>query len=544
LLQFFLFNFVRNFGRKENVMNRKEQLNRLSATDKFDICVVGAGATGAGIALDATLRGLKVLLIDKGDFAGQTTSKSTKLVHGGVRYLEQAVKKLDWEQYKMVKKSLFERDTLLKNAPHLTNPLAILTPCRTWVESIYLTIGLKMYEWISGKHTIGASRWLSKKDALNLIPELKQKTLSSGVLYYDGQLDDARYCLAIVQKAEELGCTVLNYTQALDFHKDSNGKLKSLIMKDLSSNAIHTTNTDVFINATGPFADHIRQMANPKLSSRMKVSRGAHIVLPASVMKNPTAMLVPETSDGRVLFIIPWQDALLVGTTDEEDTLSETPDLEEVEIPYLLKYVNLYLEKPVTRDQILAGFAGQRPLLGKAEKGSDTKSLVRDHEVEVDTSSQLVSIMGGKWTTYRLMAKDTLDHIYEALWKKEIVECTTEKQLLYGAEGYNFEDYQQLVYRYGITADVAKHLMKKYGSMAKSVLELSQENVTLKELLVENYPFIKAEVVYAINQEMAVTATDVLERRLGLKIRDAKASQRAEGYVNEVLANVVRESFP
>lgn len=517
-------------------MNRKEQLTRLSATDKFDICVIGAGATGAGIALDATLRGLKVLLIDKGDFAGQTTSKSTKLIHGGVRYLEQAVKKLDWEQYEMVKKSLFERDTLLKNAPHLTSPLAILTPCRTWVESIYLTIGLKVYEWISGKHTIGASRWLSKKDALNLIPELKKKTLSSGVLYYDGQLDDARYCLAIVQKAEELGCTVLNYTQALDFHKDSNGKLKSLIVKDLTSNAINTVNTDVFINATGPFADHIRQMANPKLSSRMKVSRGAHIVLPASVMKNPTAMLVPKTDDGRVLFIIPWQDTLLVGTTDEEDTLSETPDLEQDEIPYLLKYVNLYLEKPVTPDQILAGFAGQRPLLGKAEKGSDTKSLVRDHEVEVDTNSQLVSIMGGKWTTYRLMAKDTLDHIYEALWKKEVVECTTENQLLHGAEGYNFEDYKQLTYRYGITAEVAEHLIKKYGSMANSVLELTKEDSSLIELLVENHPFIKAEVTYAINQEMAVTTTDVLERRLGLKLRDEKASQRAEVYVNEVLA--------
>ena len=516
-------------------MNRKEQLKRLSATAKFDICVIGAGATGAGVALDATLRGLKVLLIDKGDFAGQTTSKSTKLVHGGVRYLEQAVKKLDWEQYKMVKKSLFERDTLLKNAPHLAHPLALLTPCRTWVESIYLTIGLKMYEWISGKRTLGASRWLSKKQALDFIPELKKKTLSSAVLYYDGQMDDARYCLAIVQKAEELGCTVLNYTQALDFHKDNTGKLKSLIIKDLTSNALHTINADVFVNATGPFADHIRQMANPKLSSRMKVSRGAHLVLPAEVMKNPTAMLVPETSDGRVLFIIPWQDALLVGTTDEEDILSETPDLEQIEIPYLLKYVNLYLEKPVTPDQILAGFAGQRPLLGKAEKGSDTKSLVRDHEVEVDTNSQLVSIMGGKWTTYRLMAKDTIDHIYEAIWKKEIVNCTTEHQLLHGAEGYNYDDYKSICNEYQVSENVAQHLLKKYGSKAKSVLELIENDENLKELLVENHPFIKAEVMYAINQEMAVNATDVLERRLGLKLRDEKASKIAEKYVNESL---------
>lgn len=520
-------------------MNRKEQLKRLSTTNKFDICVIGAGATGAGVALDATLRGLKVLLIDKGDFAGQTTSKSTKLIHGGVRYLEQAVKKLDWEQYKMVKKSLFERDTLLKNAPYLAHTLAILTPCRTWIESIYLTIGLKIYEWISGKHTIGASRWLSKKDALDLIPELKQKTLNSAVLYYDGQMDDARYCLAIVQKAEELGCIVLNYTQALDFHKDSAGKLKSLIIKDLTSNALHTINANVFVNATGPFADHIRQMANPKLNPRMKVSRGAHLVLPAEVMKNPTAMLVPKTDDGRVLFIIPWQDHLLVGTTDEEDKLSETPDLEEVEIPYLLKYVNLYLEKPVMPDQILAGFAGQRPLLGKAEAGSDTKSLVRDHEVEVDTNSQLVSIMGGKWTTYRLMAKDTIDHIYETIWHKEIVTCTTENQLLHGAEDYDFNDWTSLTAEYQISEEVAKHLLKKYGSKAKAVLELTENEVDLKELLVPNHPFIKAEVIYAIHQEMAINATDILERRLGLKLRDEKASKQAEEFVNEMLEGVV-----
>jgi glycerol-3-phosphate dehydrogenase len=252
-------------------------------------------------------------------------------------------------------------------------------------------------------------------------------------------------------------------------------------------------------------------------------------------MKNETAILVPKTDDGRVLFIIPWQDHLLVGTTDEEDTLSETPKVEADEIPYLLKYVNRYLAKPVTPDQIQSGFAGQRPLLGKAEKGSDTKSLVRDHEVEIDTTSKLVSIMGGKWTTYRLMAKDTIDHIYEAIWQQHPVVCTSEHQLLYGAEGYEFTAWKTLVDQYDISPDTAQHLMKKYGSKATSVLALTQNQASLKALLVDNHPFIKAEVAYAIEQEMAVKATDILERRLGLALRDKKASQQAEAFVNQLL---------
>lgn len=516
-------------------MNRKEQLNKISSTSQFDLCIIGGGASGAGIALDASLRGLKVLLIDKFDFAGQTTSKSTKLIHGGVRYLEQAVKKLDWEQYKMVQKSLHERDTLLRNAPHLTRPLPLLTPCYNWFEGIYLTIGLKLYEWIAGSHSIGASKWLSRKEALTYIPELKQKNLSSAVLYYDGQLDDARYCLAILQKAETLGATILNYAEAVQFEKDTSGKLTALQIKDTLSGNTFAVQSKVFINATGPFADHVRQMANPNLKSRMKVSRGAHVVLPPNLMKNETAILVPKTDDGRVLFIIPWQDHLLVGTTDEEDKLSETPDLEAYEIPYLLSYVNRYLEKEVRPEEITSGFAGQRPLLGKAEKGSDTKSLVRDHEVEIDTASQLVSIMGGKWTTYRLMAKDTLDQIYENIWQTTPVDCTSEKQLLHGAEGYNFEDWQKLSEQYQVSSATAQHLMKKYGAFAQKVLALTEAQPALKELIQPNHPFIKAEIVYVIQEEMAMTSHDVLYRRLGLALRDAQAAKASEEMVENFL---------
>jgi glycerol-3-phosphate dehydrogenase len=516
-------------------MNRNQQLERITSTEKFDLCIIGAGATGAGIALDATLRGLKVLLIDKNDFAGQTSSKSTKLIHGGVRYLEQAVKKLDKEQFFMVRKSLYERDTLIKNAPHLTRKLPLLTPCYSWFEGFYLTIGLKIYEWISGKHSIGASKWLSKKESLKLIPDLRKENLKSGVLYYDGQLDDARYCLAIIQKAEELGAVVLNYAEAVSFIRDEKTHyLSSLIIRDGIDDKTFKINAEVFVNATGPFADHIRQMANPSLEKRIKVSRGAHIVLPRDVMKSETAMLIPKTDDGRVLFIIPWQDTLLVGTTDEEDELSEFPKLEKNEIPYLLNYVNRYLDKTVTPEQIKGSFAGQRPLLQKSKISADTKSLVRDHEIEVDNASNLVSIMGGKWTTYRLMAKDTIDHIYKAIWNKTAPACDTDNQLLYGAENYQFDDWRILVATYNVSEKTAQHLMKKYGAKAIEVLKLTANDSSLKELLSNEHPFIKAEVIYTIEEEMATNCTDVLERRLGLSLRDEKAAEHSEEWINSV----------
>jgi glycerol-3-phosphate dehydrogenase len=352
-------------------------------------------------------------------------------------------------------------------------------------------------------------------------------------------LDDARYCLALVQSAEANGAIVLNYAEALKFSKnEDNGKLKSLNIKDLISGNEFLINSKVFINATGPFADSIRKMASAKLKPRIKVSRGAHVVLPREVMKGDTAILVPKTDDGRVIFMIPWQDQVLIGTTDEADELSENPKLEDYEKTYLLEYVNRYFEKTVTLDQIKSGFAGLRPLLQaqlQTAMNSDTKSLVRDHEVEIDRRSKLVSIMGGKWTTYRLMAKDTLDQIYKEVLKKENVKCTSEHQILHGGENYRFEDWQDLVNQYKISEWTAQHLMKKYGSKALKVLQLTDKQPDLKELLSPNHPFIKAEVLYSIQEEMATTVDDVLERRLGLKLRDEEASKAVLPYVERIL---------
>lgn len=501
-------------------MNRKENLSRLQ-NESFDICIIGAGATGAGIAVDAATRGLKVALIDAGDFAGQTSSKSTKLIHGGVRYLEQAFKKFDGDQLRMVYKALGERRTLLKLAPHLTNRLALLTPCKNWFEAIYYTIGLKLYDVLSGKGSIGDSSLLSKSKVQKAIPKLNTAHLSHAVKYYDGQLDDARYCLALVQTAHKEGAAVANYIRLQKFvKKEGATKIYAAQLNDELSNSSFQLKAKVFINATGPFTDHIRQLANSKLEPRMKVSRGAHIVLDKNHLQSNEAILVPKTDDGRVLFIIPWQNHTLVGTTDDADQLDGHCVATPVDRSYLLDYANRFLTTQVTEKDILSSWAGQRPLL-QASFSTDTKSLVRDHEVEVDRRTKLVSIMGGKWTTYRLMAKDTLDTVYKEVWEQKPVPCKTDHVILFGSEGYSAQLAADLEKTYQLPADIAIHLCSKYGVQARVIAQ----DRTVFERIVPNYPYTKAEIAYVIQNEMATDSTD-LSRRIGvLYLNDAVKSQ-------------------
>lgn len=509
-------------------MNRVENIAKLK-TEQFDICIIGAGATGAGCALDAATRGLKVCLIEKNDFGSQTSSKSTKLIHGGVRYLEQAFKKLDWAQFQMVAKALKERTTLLEIAPHLTRPLALITPCKNLFEAIYYGIGMKIYDFIAGSHTISPAKVLSKKSTEKLIPELKTGELTHSVLYYDGQLDDARFCLALVQTAHNQGAVVANHMEVKRFNKRENsGRLKSAEVFDEISKETFTIEAKVFINATGPFADHIRIMANSKLQPRMRVSKGAHIVLDREYMQGETAMLIPKTDDGRVIFMIPWQNRVLVGTTDTEDVLNENNDADNEDITYLIDYTNRYLKQKVTESDVKATFAGQRPLL-QTSFSTDTKSLVRDHEVEIDRKTKLVSIMGGKWTTYRLMAMDTINEIYKEIWEKKPIETKTAKQILHGGENYDFETWRALVNKYEISENTAKYLLKKYGIFAKNLLDQTLDNKPLKEIIVENQPYIYAEIPFVIEHEMASNSEDVL-RRLGVKFIDNEAAEmiRAE----------------
>jgi glycerol-3-phosphate dehydrogenase len=516
-------------------MNRLKNLNQLE-TESFDICIIGGGATGAGCALDAALRGLKVILIEKNDFGGATSSRSTKLFHGGVRYLEQAVKKLDIEQFRMVNKALHERRTLIKNAPHLAQPLALMTPCYSWFEGMYYNIGLKIYDFLAGKTNLAPSEWLSKEAALARVPQLKSENLRSAVLYYDGQFDDARYALALAKTASEKAAVVLNHVEALHFQQNTEGVLESLTVRDGLKNQEMTIRAKVFINATGPFSDSIRRMANPESGQRMRVSKGVHVVLPRDVMGGDTAILIPKTDDGRVIFMIPWQRRVLVGTTDDACELTEKDvAIEGKDVDYLLEYVNRYFSKSVTKTQVRSGFGGLRPLL-QADPRAESKNVVRDHEVEICKTSGLISIMGGKWTTYRLMAKDTIDKTEEIL-RGSVSACKTDAQLLVGAEGWAHEAFKLMARRYAVPEYVTRRLNRRYGTEAHKVLSLCWKDTTLRQAILPGSPMLKCEVVHACVEEMAGTLRDVCALRLGLELTDWEQTLEAL----EAIALVMQE---
>lgn len=491
--------------------------SKIAENAHFDICIIGGGATGAGCALDAASRGMKVLLVEQNDFGSATSGKSTKLIHGGVRYLEQAVKKLSVEQYKMVRKALKERSTLLNIAPHITRPLQLITPCRTWVEGAYYYIGLKMYDWISGRTNLGGSELLGQKKALERIPTLRKDNLYNAVLYYDGQLDDLRYNWALVQTAEEMGAICCNHTAVTGLHHDANGPLTGASLKHTLTGSTSYITASVFVNATGPYADSIRHMANPGLAPRIRVSRGVHILLPKHMMSTPSALLIPQTHDGRVIFAIPYQKHLLVGTTDDEAQLTEQnfgPDAQETK--YLLEYVNQYLDVKARPADVLAGFGGLRPLVMTGS--GNTKDLVRDHEVEIDKQSGLISILGGKWTTYRLMAKDTIDAAAKVTGHTQ--PCRTGEIKLAGSQHFSHNTAIALAKQSGWDHEVVKHLVSKYGDRSQIIAALCEKQPHLKERLHPGMPYTYAELAYVIQYEKAYTLQDVLGQRWGTQLAD------------------------
>jgi glycerol-3-phosphate dehydrogenase len=501
-----------------NPLNRNQFLEK-ATTIHFETCIIGGGATGAGCVLDAQNRGLQSILIEQEDFSAGTSSKSTKLIHGGVRYLEQAVKKLSIGQFKMVRKALKERKTLLSIASHITRPLQLITPCRNWVAGMYYFIGLKLYDWISGSTNIGSSRLLSKAQALKIIPTLKASQLFSAVLYYDGQLDDQRFNIALIQTAVEKGAVCINHCKAISFEKDVHGKLTGVNVSDKLTGQVFTIKAKQFINATGPFADAIRILANENVQPRIRVSKGVHILLPARLMPTASALLIPETRDGRLIFVIPYGHYLLAGTTDDEVQLTKKefgPNADEV--AYLLDYVNQYLDINATVADITAGFGGLRPLITAPE--GDTKDLVRDHEVEVDKDSGLISILGGKWTTYRLMAKDTIDDAAERLGHMvSTVTTSTDGVVLVGSQHFNATTIREKVkILTQHDEDVVDHLINKYGDKALVIGAHMAQEPAAKKLLMEGLPYTFVELEYVVKNEMACTVKDVLNRRWGIQL--------------------------
>jgi glycerol-3-phosphate dehydrogenase len=481
----------------------------------FDVCVIGGGATGSGCALDSQLRGLSTALVEAGDFASATSSASTKMVHGGVRYLEEAFRRLDPAEYKVVNRALHERIHMLKNAPFLAGAREFITPCYSWFDLAYYEIGLKLYDWISGSASLAPSHFVSREAALRRLPNLNRQGLTGAVAYTDGQFDDARYNITLVQSFAAAGGVPLNYTRVTAFEKRVDGRLAALTVQDQFGGQSFVVRARAFVNATGPFADSIRSMANPSLKPRMRLSKGVHILLPADVLSSCDAMLIPKTEDGRVLFAIPWMGRVLVGTTEQEVAVGEELLLTREEVEYLLRHLNRYLSEPVKASQVVGGFAGARPLLSAGDS-RDTKKLARDHQVELDSVSGLVSILGGKWTTYRAMAQDTIDVVQKSLGENP-TPCSTLNHPLLGSDGYSSDYWKALVENFSVSESTARHLAEKYGTRATQLLGLVTKDPNLREPLVKGLAPLGAEVAFAARFEMAMTIEDALARRIVLQ---------------------------
>ena len=494
--------------------NRTEELNSI-AGEQFDLCVIGGGATGSACALDAQLRGIRSVLLEACDFAGATSSAATKIIHGGVRYLEEAIKGADLQEYHVLVRALHERVRMLENAPHLTRRLEFLVPSYHWLDVAYLDIGLKIYDWLAGPGRISPSKFLSRDETLEHMPELNAEGLLGSVAYADGQFDDARYNLALVQTFTVAGGNALNHARVTDFVKAANGKISGVVAKDHVTENTFTVTAKAFVNATGPLSDSIRQLATPTLQKRMRPSKGSHILLPLDVFPTEDALLIPKTEDGRVLFAVPWGGRLLVGTTDEEVSPDAELVVTEQDVEYLLRHLNQYLARPVTPSQIVAGFAGARPLVGSEDSG-DTKKLARDDVIEVDPSTGLISIMGGKWTTHRAMAEDTIHVVQKDLGLPQ-TESLTRNHILYGGEGFTDDYWKKLCRAHPISEGTARHLAAKFGTASETILELTAEDPTFMQPIHAEGRAIRAEVVYAVRYEMAATIEDVLARRVGMQ---------------------------
>jgi glycerol-3-phosphate dehydrogenase len=513
-------------------MKRREILESLKTQDQFDLLIIGGGATGCGIAVDAASRGLKVALVEKNDFAEGTSSKSTKLVHGGVRYLEMAVKKCDRAQYHLVKEALFERGIFLQNAPHLANRLPLVTPLYSWFEVPYVFAGLLLYDLLAGKMGLGKSSLVGRVEALRRFPMLRAENLKAGVIYYDGQFNDARMAITLTLTARQHGAVIANHVEVTSLEQKE-GRLCGAQVRDSISGEEFAIRARCIVNAAGPFVDRIRQMDDASAKPVLNAASGIHIILSSRFVPPDTGMLIPKTEDGRVLFILPWQGHALIGTTDTPAEIVEHPKAQEEEIEYLLRHINRYFSLSVKRDDVLSAWSGLRPLV-KFDENASTARLVREHLLLVSPSG-LVSMAGGKWTSYRKMAEETVDKAITSAGLTPSGPCKTLNLRLFGAEHYVPEIFLVLTKDYGIEADIAHHLQHSFGDQAMSVARLAEDGLSAR--LHPNHPYIEAEVVYAVRHEQAEYASDVITRRIPLAILDNAAAQAALPRVVELMAS-------
>ncbi|KAJ1188662.1 hypothetical protein NDU88_005421 [Pleurodeles waltl] len=514
--------------------SREAQLMTLENTKEFDVLVIGGGATGCGCALDAVSRGLKTALVERDDFASGTSSRSTKLIHGGVRYLQKAIMRLDLEQYKLVKEALHERANLLEIAPHLSAPLPIMLPVYKWWQLPYYWVGIKAYDLVAGSQCLKSSYVLSKSKALGLFPMLRKDKLVGAIVYYDGQHNDARMNLAIALTAARYGAATANYTEVVSLLKKTDpesGKTRvcGARCKDVLTGKEFDVNAKCVINATGPFTDSLRKMDDQEVTNICQPSAGVHIVMPGYYSPDNMGLLDPATSDGRVIFFLPWEKMTIAGTTDTPTDVTHHPIPTEEDINFILTEVRNYLSSDVEvrRGDVLAAWSGIRPLVTDPNS-KDTQSISRNHVVDVSESG-FVTIAGGKWTTYRSMAEDTLEAAIRA-HNLKAGPCKTVGLVLEGGKDWTPTLYIRLVQDYGLESEVAQHLASAYGDKAFEVAKLAK--VTGKrwpivgKRLVSEFPYIEAEVKYAM-KEYACTAVDVISRRTRLAFLNVQAAEEA-----------------
>lgn len=493
-------------------MNRETNIRNLNLNDIWDVIVVGGGASGLGAAVDAASRGYKTILLEEGDFASATSSRSTKLVHGGVRYLEQG-------EVALVLEALKERGLFLKNAPHLVDKQEFVVPNYEWWDAPYYTIGLKVYDMMSGKYGFGDSEHINKKQAIEKLPNLAKDELSSGVIYYDGRFDDARMAITLAQTVNDKGGVVLNYMRVTGLKKNKSGMVKGVKALDLETGEEYSIKSRVVINACGVFSDNILRMDDPVAEKSVISSRGVHIVVDKKFLASNSAIMIPKTSDGRVLFAVPWHGKVIIGTTDTEtENPVREPQATDEEIDFILENCRRYFENPPERSDILSVYAGLRPLASPEMRGKKTKDISRNHSINVSLAG-LVSIIGGKWTTYRKIGEDAVNSAIMVGGLKERESITAQLPLHGFMMGLEADDY-----------------LRWYGSDALKVRSIMDRDSSLREKIHPDYPYTAAEVVWAARHEMARNIGDFLARRIRLLFFDAKAAIEAAPMVADIMA--------
>jgi glycerol-3-phosphate dehydrogenase len=495
-------------------MKREDMIQKIEfAGVHFDFIIIGGGASGVGVALEAVSRGYSVALFEKYDFAKSTSGKSTKLVHGGVRYLAQG-------NLGLVREACVERGRLLKNAPHLVKNQSFIIPAFGLYDELLYTLGLTFYDLLAGRYSLGRSKRLGFNETLQRLPGIREDKLTAGILYHDGQFDDSRLALNVIQTAANLGAIAINYIPVIDLMKDVEGKLSGVVLRDsLSGKEIKVLGKTI-VNTTGVFVDEIMQMDNPEKTNSVRSSQGIHLVIDKSFLPGEEALMIPKTDDGRVLFAVPWHGELILGTTDTPvESSSPEPVAMEEEIDFVLNTAGRYLKKVPARSDVLSVFAGLRPLAVPTGKSRKTKAISRSHKI-IHSKSGMLTMVGGKWTTFRKMGEDMVNKA-ESL---NLLKSTVSKTKNIKIHGYQTEvDYNDPLYF--------------YGSDKKDIEALMNRSPLLAEFLSESLGVVKAQLIWAIQHEMAMTIEDFLSRRTRCLLLDAVESIRIAPQVAKIMAD-------